>query len=759
MIHQLNFLVAFSTLFLAWLHPTPISSDCRARPPFSAYSFINPAFLNTTFDGTPFFIDFDKLAEDYEKRVNPQVKGNVDEWHERFCGVPRLQDIYAMVYRTPLTDLEQLEVSIRRPSISISYSLRDNTFAKYLHRNKCLETARYLTFAKKCEPFVTVNDAWKDAPQSAQRHMQDLIEDGLRDFGGAKSHYIRLRYAYQLIRLAHYSKQYRRVLELHDELMPQIENDPSIIEDWILGHKAGALLALGERVEAAYLFSRIFENCPSKQESAYRSFSIRNDEEWLACMMRCKDDHERATLYAMRAYNPNSKLVVEMRNIYGLAPDSPYLPQLLIREMKRLEKHLLGVSFNDKRRRNERYYGIPSKDAGEQVLELQHFVSQVLDEGLVGDAALWRLAEGYLAFLAGNHYDARNAFQEADKLAAEGSILKEQVRIFQLAMEISGFQAITDEMENRVAYIRRFDKLYEKYEDFTDFTDDKMYNLYSRNGYVGKAFLFQYSLSQLKPNPQPAILDELIAICNKPNRTNLENQLVAQGDSTFLYQLLDMKATYQMNNYQFEAALETMKQMPRVEWNNFGLYFPFIDRVNDCVHCKGWPDNISPYNKGELLERLLQLESQAQAGIGNAAWNYYQIGLALYNMSYFSYSWKTMDYYRSGASLNPANLRDGDNVIPHPRFPYGNQEQLDCRRARSYFERARHVTDSLNLAAKATFMAAKCERNEYYLNRWQEGARPTYENFNLLLQNYSETPVFQTFIEECRYFRAFALRE
>ena len=98
-------------------------------------------------------------------------------------------------------------------------------------------------------------------------------------------------------------------------------------------------------------------------------------------------------------------------------------------------------------------------------------------------------------------------------------------------------------------------------------------------------------------------------------------------------------------------------------------------------------------------------------------------------------------------------------MTPNARFPFDNREHLDCSQARYYFERARLATDSLNLAAKATFMAAKCERNDYYVNRWREGTAQTFDNFNILLQSYAETPMFQLFIEECKYFKAYALRE
>ena len=756
---RLSSMLAIAVFLLAWLAPSPIASnDCRTRPPFVGYSFISPAIANPNWKGAPLFLDFEALERYYKRRGNPQVVGNVEEWHQRFCEVPLLRDIGMLIYQFTISDLEQLRDAIRRPSATLGYRMEDNSFARYLRRNKCMETVDYLIFAKRCEPFVTKNDAWKDAPNTKLQRMQELIEECKKAFRGTKSHYIRLRYAYQAIRLAHYSKSYQKVLELEQYFLPKTANDESIIDYWIMGHVAGAKLALKDTIEAAYLFSRIFDECPSKRESAYRSFLIKDDDQWRRCLLRCQDDHERATLFAIRANRPNSKLLVEMRNIYNLAPNSPYLNLLLIQEMKRLEKHLLGVSFNDYRRLNERYYGIPSKEAGRRIIELQRFTGQVLDEGLVKDEALWRLCEGYLAFLSGNIYDARIAFDNARKVISPKSFLDEQLQVFELAMQLSSYQEVSDSMENDLAYIRQINDLYEKYTDFPDFTNDKMYQLFRKAGQPGKAFLFHYTLNELKPNPKPDIFNNLILVCLDPARTKLEDQLVARGDSTFINELLDIKATYLMTQYQFEAALETLKQMPRTEWDNFGLFSPFVERINDCVKC-GIPSDQQLYNKGQLLERLLDLEYRAKAGIGNSAWNYYQIGLALYNMSYFSYSWKALDYKRNWASIQPENLKDGDNITWEAGLPYGNREHFDCSQARYYFERARLGTDSTNLAAKATFMAAKCEQNGYYVSRWQEGAVQTLDNFELLVQNYSETPMFQLFIDECKYFRAYAVRE
>ena len=513
-------------------------------------------------------------------------------------------------------------------------------------------------------------------------------------------------------------------------------------------------MALGQRVEASYIFSRLFDRCPSKQSAYYHSFDIRTDKEWQDCLAMCKTPEEKATLYVIRANFPDSRLMVELENIYKNDPASPYLHLLLVREVRRLERDLLGLSFNNNRRQNRFYYGVPSSDAGRRVVDLQTFVTQVLKEGVIEDKALWRTMQGYLAMLAGNFYDARKSFQAARQLSMP-ALLEEQLDAFELALYINTLEDIDKETENKLARLQRINEVYKRLPDFEDFLRDKLTELYQQTGQEGKAFLMQYPFDYLKPNIKPKMVEELLRLCRLEEPSEMEAAFIADGDSTVLQQLLDMKASYLMKQYKFEAALETLKLMERVSWDNAGQYNPFVDWENERVH-QPLPSNVLTYNKGEFLEALLNKEYQAKAGTGNVGVLNYQIGLALYNISYFGQAWQVQDFYRSGASLRTAYLRDGDNVTPHPVFPYGNAEHFDCSRARLFFERARLATDSLELGAQATFWAAKCERNEYYVNRWRPGAQQTFENFELLVENYRNTDYYQRILEECLYFRAYA---
>ena len=55
-------------------------------------------------------------------------------------------------------------------------------------------------------------------------------------------------------------------------------------------------------------------------------------------------------MYALRAHADESRAVEEMIKIYDLNPYNENLELLLVNEVKKLEKDLLGLEFNDKRR-------------------------------------------------------------------------------------------------------------------------------------------------------------------------------------------------------------------------------------------------------------------------------------------------------------------------------------------------------------------------------------------------------------------------
>lgn len=738
----------------SFLWPSDLGGDCGPNlHPFQGYSFLRSSIIKGQTAGAPYVLGFNVLYERYGIQKTNMMQDNLDEWHTRYCAKAEKTDIYALVYDWPKSDLEEVINGITVKNYGLSPYLRQNTFANYLYKNGCTETLRYVQYTRDCEPHVTSTDPWENRPSSTAI-INSLIIRGRDEFMQCASHYIRLRYAFQIIRLAHYSKQFKRTVELYDWLMPKVDNDPSLIEYWILGHRAGALQALGRYAEAAYDYAKVFLHCPSKRESALQSFRIRNDEEWKQAYILCRSNQERATMYAMRAYQDRSRALEEMQLIYDLDPKIEYLDVLLVRELRRLEKQLLGLEFNKNREQNRRYYKIPQPGMDDYLIQVQEFVQKINQEQKIGNPELWAIADGYLEMISGDFYAAQKSFERTQD-SIKDEVLLEQLEIFKLAAKIGAYQEVTDDMENDVALLMRSNTYFLRFPaKFVPYTRDKMGWLYRRYNMPGKAFLAYHPFRDLRINPRETELNDLLAMLKQQRLNRMERNLLQQGDSLLTINDVHMlKATILLDQYQLAASLEEMKRIDRSAWTDYGVWAPFVERFHDCVNCP-IRDTVTFLNRGEIIERMLDLEYRALANRLEGGGYFYQMGVAYYNMTYFGSAWQVMDNFRSGSSLKRRKSAQDPSVVPDERFALGNREHFDCSQALNYFNLARQFTNNRELAARAIFMAARCEQNNFY---WRGGPR-TYEYFGLLKNQYSDTQFYLRIINECKYFRFYATR-
>jgi hypothetical protein len=100
--------------------------------------------------------------------------------------------------------------------------------------------------------------------------------------------------------------------------------------------------------------------------------------------------------------------------------------------------------------------------------------------------------------------------------------------------------------------------------------------------------------------------------------------------------------------------------------------------------------------------------------------------------------------------------------------PDGNRENLDVSLALGYFERALAAAQDPEFAARAAFMAARCQQKQYFCDkdsRYRPGSKliPTLPDqyavyYNLLLSRYSNTKFYDGIIKECKWLEAYARR-
>lgn len=715
---------SFLAIFFS-LYSLPIFSACQFKSQnLNYFPLIQSFIVNPTAPASPYFTSFKDIYLKFGKQTILQPNENINEWYERFCEVAPLSDIEWLIYQSDLSDIQELRNAVIQNTGLITY-LRTNKFARHLVKNKCLETIEYLLFAKKCEPFVTADkDVWQTKKPDIQ-NMEVLIQEGTKEFLTIESHYIRLRMAYQIIRLAHYSGQYSKVKYLYNYFIPKINHAPSTIQYWIEGHYAGALKALGERAKAAYFYARVFHHCPAKRESAFLSFEVRTDNDWLSALSFCENDQERTALYALRASFRNSRAVDEMIDIYSLHPKSNYLESILIQEIEKQEK----------------------KPVVEYIKKLDTFVKQVIDEKKVAHPEIWLLALGYLKYLNNDYFEAKLAFNAVAEYT-QSKALQEQIAIFNMAIEIKEWEKINEEVAQRISEFQSENEVFNRYPTLQSLLSKQVFQNLKNHGNPGLAVLYRFGFNAVKVNPSEEVIRDIKELAKKEIINPFEKSLMVLSKKQFYTEIQALYATWLMTLNEWEAAEKAWEEIPLADIELFGKSNPFVERLNECVHCPV-KSNERQLTKPQIVAEMLKLQYDIKANRTESPQYYYKMGLGLYNMSYFGYAWNVVDYFRSGSSLKAERLENASDRMKHPLFPNGNRENIDLSKAIGYFEKAITLSTDKELSARATFMAARCEQKMSHVTKTANKRK----YFALLKTKYKDTQYYDKVIESCKYFK------
>jgi hypothetical protein len=131
-------------------------------------------------------------------------------------------------------------------------------------------------------------------------------------------------------------------------------------------------------------------------------------------------------------------------------------------------------------------------------------------------------------------------------------------------------------------------------------------------------------------------------------------------------------------------------------------------------------------------------------------------------MSYFGYEWEALDFYRSG--YNWLRLAQGP-VFPYTGSPAGNRENTDLSVALSFFEKSLSEARNPELAARAAFMAARCQQKQWFCNpecRYKPGSKlipilpaESMQYYELMRKHFCGTEFYGQMVKECKWFAAY----
>ncbi len=758
-------------LFTSFTPPKPAPCVPQSAP-FYGYSFFDADFVDASSAYAPFFLRF---GDYYDRNYNPveiQKKENCEEWTERFCSKAKWEEVAAVIYESDEYDLARLHEAAGDPTrrVSLPSRLEDNNFAYMLAYNGCVEVTRYLTFAKRCEEHVVARgDKWK----SSQRNvpvMMDLIREGKQRFEDTQSPFVRLRYAYQLVRLAHYAGDWQMTLDLFNELMPKVDRKKkSVLFYWTLGHVAGAMQKLGKYPEAAYRYSLIFRNCPSKRSQAFRSFKIRNDDDWQKALRLCNSDAEKSSLYIMRAGGTHTWAVADMEAIYDLDPQNPQLELLLVSDVQELEKIFLRTPITDAK--NGRAVGTIKRDAAvKHLLHLQKFVRRAIRENQITAPKTWRAVDGYLELLANDRYAAAKTWDRLENELKEGTKqdknIFQQLEIWRCLLEVMNLDTTATDTVDHLAYKVRSLAAFDQNPNFEPFLQEWLSRGYAENNRPGKAMFAAYPPHTIQYNPRLDVIEDLLRLANTNDPILLEQKMNLDTNPDRIKAFfLETKGVYFLGLGEPEAAAAVLRQITPGEQARMTQFVPFANRFGELINRESPRE--SAFNRLQIVEQLIEFEQQAKAAEAlrdtNEAKIWLRLGDFWYNTSYFGYEWEVRDFHRDGR--NQLRLAQGP-VFPMEGAPDGNRENLDLSRAFEYYQKAYRAAHTQEMKARTAFMAARCMQKEWLCSpdcKYRPGTNiipvlpPEYMvYYDVLISKHSRTKYYDTVVKECKWLAMYA---
>ncbi len=748
-----------------------------------------PFFL--TYDDTYFggvsYNDNENNATEIEKETNY----NILEWRKYFENQVSESNLNYLVYTSSSSELIKI---INSKSLK---NINDSLKQKVYLTDKGIEAMKYLIFAKKCEPFATptvenTDDGWYFGDIRKKMTKSDFMstaKDGNILYAETKNIDIKLRIAYQLVRLSHYGGFNDDAVRYFNTYVEPLKQK-SLLYYYALEQKGGALFNQKKFAEAGCAYAQVFDNTTDRKIPCYTSFRISNQMNFDKSIALCKTPNEKAALYVLRGFNKFSNGLSEMKNIYAIAPNSSYLELMACRAMVQLEHTAFQIP-------NEysNYSSFPLLDVkGKTYLQkVILFTETMLKEDKLKRNDFW---QAYLAHLYLLNGDYSKSQQTANKInTTDKSVIAQKDRT-EFCAYIGSLKTIDATAEEKI--YTHF--LKNKEESQRGFVYDILGHNYIIQKDYAKAFLCHNSIDGLYGNQNINIINDLIDFTEKKNKSAFEKELLA--DKVTLNALYELKGSYYFKKDDLENALVWYKKLS----SDFSCLAPidYTDswneaRKNKQVSFNGYSNissvifssNVQTYfesnvvdaftddnyksfnfisktmNKEQIVDALLQLKKLATNNDEQSAKANYLLGNFYYNTSLWGYYRNLFFYegdnyylsyiYNYKTTSDPIkksyNYAGGTGIISanNPKKPY------------DYFIKAESISKNNELKANAVFQASKCELDLFYANNndnyygydgdykllYSTKTRPMFKR---LKDNYSQTAYYKDIVSNCNYF-------
>ena len=682
--------------------------------------------------------------------------GNIEEWRQ-YLGLSYDETKY-LVFKASRSDLQNLSKGKRAVDENLSFASAD-----FMKNQK--QALLYLAYAKYLEPYMRIipgedTDFYWDLPEY-EHNAGDLDYEKVKtvltkSWNAESDNELKLRYGYQLVRLAHYTRRYQEAVQLFEQYVEPLKMRTEMYY-YALAQKAGALRGMGETQRANRDFIRVFANSYDLKTMAYTSLTMGWDNEinFADFVAGAADNNERNDIFFMMGYSDFNNPVNEIEKIVVTDPNAIQAKVLMVRAINMLERRMLlsYVPWGEGDDRSRYPY------LGQDDTEGRAFFNQALrvsdmQRDKASDKNFWNLASSYLHFLNKDFELANNCLGNVKSTDADYMAMVKNLTAYIDICRQPKIDANTERyLFDNYAKMIKGEENYSLNMADNSFIGVVLSNRYGLQGEKAKSFLMLRHVKAIEDNPDESLLDDIQSFLNKKKKTQLEEYIAATSTTEMANTnnyLAYVKGVLRLTEGDFKTAKGLFEKQTRLKMSrrlfghNIEVYYSGdekdIMRDDYIADFSFIHDNMTEV---EVADALMQLDKIGKKEKGDES------AKANYLIANFFYNVSRTGYYRQYLRF------DNNNGFSYWKYgPDANVYKNTLDLSSAYLEKAKKSAEDRELKAHIVYAQAKNAQQvmEDHVDTWDQQMVIPHAQLNEFDQ-YAGTSYHQAVLSNCLYYR------
>jgi hypothetical protein len=637
-----------------------------------------------------------------------------------------------------------------------------------LKDDKVKSFIEFLYLAQKIETVSIGEDYWSYDPVVAKTFKDlKMIQSIENVYNTTADSFLKNRYWFLTMKAYFYSSNKSKAIVFFNKTEKSVPKNTLYYR--ALSYVAGINYQQKKYATSNYLYAQVFDKCPELRIVTAYSFHPKNEADWTKSLAMAKNNEEKAALWAVHGYYKDETQAIG--KIYELDPKSEHLNYLLTRLVNKQEQDL-NSTFEERAKENaeaKKQTVAENKEVNKAKIDTKAFdlVSKIATAGNTEKPYLWNISLGYLQTLKGDYATAETNFDKAEKTMPKTELSGYQLRLLRFVNNMSKIDKLTDKNEKTILadlnwLYQELPKTYKgeefRYQNAASWSKNYLATLYRAKSNPVMVELFggvmpedYWGAGNSFYDNEKNLLD-MKAFLAKPNKTEIE-KIGAGIYNLKLKDINNFQAVQATFKNKIPEAIVFLQQADSAKYATFSGN-PFNGSIKDCHDCDHAAYQKKKYTEIDFLNTVKGMQDKL-AQKEDVYTNSLLLGNAFYNLTHFGNGRSFYETSIVGYGSNPYSFRDSMKKMI-----------TNCDIPKMYYQKAFEAATTKEQKAKCIYMLAKCERNEYYNNKynnlknWWEADDDkinfiAWNAFKTLKKDYSDTKYYQDVIAECGYFNTY----